>query len=323
MSQVKQIVLAGGCFWGVEQYLSLINGVLETQVGYANGIKPNPTYQDVCTGLTGFAEAVRVLYDADKLGLSELLELFYKIIDPTSLDRQGNDIGNQYRTAIYYEDEKDLPIIKGSLNLLGESLDRPVAIEDCPLINFYPAEEYHQKYLEKNPGGYCHIPKSRFEFARNYKKSSKTSDGDLKKRLSPMQYEVTQLGATEPPFHNEYFDNFTPGIYVDVVDGTPLFLSSDKFESGCGWPSFSHPIEDKLLDNLEDLSYGRTRTEVRSKLSGSHLGHVFDDGPKALGGLRYCINSASLRFIPKDKMEEEGYKELLPLLDRDLKKANE
>ncbi|MDR2302192.1 MAG: peptide-methionine (R)-S-oxide reductase MsrB [Deltaproteobacteria bacterium] len=320
MTNEKTIVLAGGCFWGVEKYLALINGVLKTQVGYANGFTENPTYEEVCAGSSGFAEAVKVTYDGEVLGLSELLDLFYKVIDPTSVNKQGNDRGPQYRTGVYFTDPADWPIIRGSLVLLSESLSRPLAVEGGRLKNFYSAEEYHQKYLDHHPGGYCHIPEASFEAARNYKKSAADSL-ELQKRLGPLRYEVTQRGATEPPFANEYFNHFEPGLYVDAVDGRPLFLSTQKFESGCGWPSFSRPIEEAFISKLPDTSFGRVRTEVRSSQSGSHLGHVFPDGPQASGGLRYCINSASLRFVPKEKMEAEGYGHLLGLLAKEEEKA--
>jgi peptide methionine sulfoxide reductase msrA/msrB len=312
----KTIVLAGGCFWGVEHYLSLIPGVLKTEVGYANGHLENPTYEAVCTGASGFVEAVLVTYDDSVLGLSELLDLFYKIIDPTSVNRQGGDRGPQYRTGVYYTAAEDWPIIHGSLVLLSESLDGHLAVEGGKLKNFYSAEEYHQKYLDKNPNGYCHIPEAGFEAARRYKKND-PKPSDLQDRLTPLQYEVTQRGATEPPFANEYFANFEPGLYVDVVDGKPLFISAHKFESGCGWPSFARPIENDDLIKLPDNSYGRSRIEVRSRDSGAHLGHVFPDGPTASGGLRFCINSASLRFIPMAQMESEGYGNLLPLLEKE------
>jgi peptide methionine sulfoxide reductase msrA/msrB len=194
--------------------------------------------------------------------------------------------------------------------LLGES--QLVVIELKPLENYYPAEEYHQDYLDKNPGGYCHISDDKFECAANAVHDLKNDK--LRERLTPLQYEVAVGGATEPPFENEYFDNFEPGIYVDTINGKPLFVSTDKFESGCGWPAFSKPIDDSLVRELADNSYGRTRTEVRASESDAHLGHVFDDGKPELGGLRYCINSASLRFVPKEEMEREGYGEYLPLL---------
>lgn len=315
---MKTIYLAGGCFWGLEKYLSLLPGVVATQVGYANGRTANPTYEEVCHKNTGFAETVKVDYDTSKISLTFLLDRFYEVIDPTSLNRQGGDVGEQYRTGIYYVEKEDEAIIKGSLVLLSESLKDPVAIEAKPLENFYTAEEYHQKYLEKNPTGYCHIGAVDFEKAKNAIDEATVNRNEiqkeLKKRLTPMQYEVTQNGATEPPFHNAYYDKFEPGIYVDITTGEPLFLSTDKFESGCGWPSFSRPISQALLQELPDDSYGRRRTEVRSTKGNAHLGHVFEDGPQQLGGLRYCINSASLRFIPEANMQQEGYGQLLELL---------
>jgi peptide methionine sulfoxide reductase msrA/msrB len=258
---------------------------------------------------------VKVTFDDDLIKLPELLELFYLVIDPSSLNRQGNDVGEQYRTGIYYEDASEAETVLESLNSLSKKVDKPLMIEESLIKNFYTAEEYHQKYLEKNPGGYCHIGKKYFDIAKSYKRVEKNKSQDLKERLSPLQYEVTQNAGTEPPFKNEYFNNFEPGIYVDIVDGTPLFASSDKFESGCGWPSFSKPIDQKLLYELDDNSYGRQRTEVRAKKSSSHLGHVFPDGPKDLGGLRYCINSASLKFIPLNEMEKAGYGELFLILN--------
>lgn len=315
---MKEIYLAAGCFWGAERYLSLVPGITATEVGYANGKTENPTYEKVKHQNTGHAETVHVTYDPTQISLTFMLDLFYDSIDPTSKNRQGNDIGTQYRTGIYYTDQNDKEIIEGSVILLGESYNEPIAIEVLPLQSFYPAEEYHQKYLDKNPGGYCHIGEHMFEKAKQAIDSStieRMQNNDaLRKRLSPLQYEVTQNGATEAPFENEYYDNFEDGIYVDITSGQPLFVSSDKFESGCGWPSFSKPIAKETLKELKDLSYGRERVEIRTEDSDSHLGHVFEDGPAELGGLRYCINSAALRFIPKGEMEKEGYGDLLRLI---------
>jgi len=315
---MKKIYLAGGCFWGTEKYISLIPGVISTEVGYANGKTENPTYEEVCRQSTGHAETVQVEYDPDQVSLTFLLELFFDVIDPTSLNRQGGDEGEQYRTGIYYTDSAEEEIIRGTVVLLGESLDKPVMIEVKPLLNYYPAETYHQQYLDKNPGGYCHIQPNKFEKVRTaidektkYRQQSKK---ELRGRLTNMQFEVTQNGATEPPYQNEYFDTFKPGIYVDITSGEPLFVSTDKFESGCGWPSFSRPISADLIAELPDDSYGRNRIEVRSGGSDAHLGHVFADGPKELGGMRYCINSAALRFVPKECMEAEGYGHLLQLV---------
>ena len=315
---MKEIYLAGGCFWGAERYLSLLPGVTATEVGYANGKTEAPTYRQVCDEGTGHAEAVKVVYDPEQISLTFLLERFYEVIDPTNLNKQGGDEGTQYRTGIYYVDPADELMITGSVILLGESLTEPVVIEVLPLENYYTAEEYHQNYLVKNPAGYCHISLGMFEQAKaavdeaTVRRSAEKRS--LREKLTPMQFEVTQNGATEPCFQNEYHAHFEPGIYVDVTSGEPLFVSTDKFESGCGWPSFSKPIAKALLAELEDLSFGRSRTEVRSEGSDAHLGHVFDDGPAELGGLRYCINSAALRFVHRDKMSQEGYAHLLPLV---------
>jgi peptide methionine sulfoxide reductase msrA/msrB len=316
---MAEIHLAGGCFWGAEKYIASVRGVLETQVGYANGTTENPTYEDVCRRDTGHAETVKIIYDPTVLPLDFLLSLYYEAIDPTSVNKQGGDRGVQYRTGIYYTDEKDLPVIDKSIAGLQKRLDKPVAIEVKPLENFYPAEEYHQKYLDKNPGGYCHIGRDKFKKAASAvvnPNQFKLPDKDvLRSALTQTQYEVTQSSATEPPFKNDFWDEYRPGIYVDITTGEPLFASSDKFESGCGWPSFSKPIDPNVVREKDDLSHGMVRTEVRSRTGDAHLGHVFTDGPKDKGGLRYCINSAALRFIPKEDMPSEGYGYLIDLAE--------
>lgn len=321
MKSTKDIYLAGGCFWGTEHFLKLIDGVETTQVGYANGNIANPTYKQVCTGTTDFAETVKVQYDPVKVDLAFLIDLYFKTIDPTSVNKQGNDRGTQYRTGIYYTDPEDLSVIQETVHRLAATYTRPLAVEIKPLENFYPAEEYHQDYLDKNPGGYCHIHPELFDLARKAKmpkKSapvySKPDDAALRSKLTPEQYAVTQKNATEPAFHNDYWDEHRPGIYVDITTGEPLFVSTDKFDSGCGWPSFSKPIDRKLIQEKIDTSHGMVRTEVRSAAGDAHLGHVFTDGPADKGGLRYCINSASLRFIPKDKMKAEGYGDYIDLV---------
>ena len=314
----KEIYLAGGCFWGTEKYLGNIPGILSTEVGYANGNTENPTYEQVCYHGTGHAEAVKVEYDDSVIGLPFILQLYYDVINPVSINRQGGDVGSQYRTGIYFVDEKDEPVIRASIDELQKKYKEKIAIEVMPLKQYSRAEEYHQKYLDKNPGGYCHIGTDKFEKAEKAvdvsRKYSKKSQEELKERLTDLQFEVTQNSATEHPFQNEYYDEFREGIYVDITTGEPLFVSADKFESGCGWPSFSRPIDSSLISDYVDTSFGRVRTEVRSKNGDAHLGHVFEDGPKELGGLRYCINSASLRFIPKEEMEREGYGSYLKLL---------
>lgn len=323
MKNLSEIYFAGGCFWGTEHFMKQINGVKSTEVGYANGHTTNPTYQQVCTGDTGFAETVKVSYDPQEVNLAFLIGLYFKTIDPTSLNRQGGDRGTQYRTGIYYTDKNNRPIIVQAIKDLSVNYKKPVVVEVEPLSNFYKAEGYHQDYLDKNPGGYCHIDPSLFEYAKKANANAvkgatyqKPDDATLRKTLSDEQYAVTQKNATEHPFRNEYWNEFSEGIYVDITTGEPLFISTDKFDSGCGWPSFSKPIDKNLIKENLDKSHGMTRVEVRSHTGDAHLGHVFTDGPSELGGLRYCINSASLRFIPKDKMEEEGYGKYLHLLDK-------
>ena len=303
----KELWVAGGCFWGTQRYLSLLNGVLATDVGYANGRGNAPSYEEVCTGTPGFAEAVHIVYDSEVLPLEKLLYYFFLSIDPVAKNRQGNDVGVQYRTGIYYQDPADAEVIKTALQELQARYDKPIAIESGQLENYFEAEEYHQDYLEKSPGGYCHISPSLFQLAKETQKYVKPSQETLAKKLTPLQYQVTQQGATEPPFKNEYDSEERQGIYVDVATGQPLFSSQDKFQSGCGWPAFSKPLNSAGVEYLPDSGHGMQRVEVKSTLGGSHLGHVFNDGPKDEGGLRYCINSASLRFIPKEEMEKEGY----------------
>ena len=305
---MNTIYLAGGCFWGVEGYFKRIEGVKGTTCGYANGRTENPSYEDVCRHDTGHAETVKVDFDDEVISLEDLLIYYFRIIDPVSVNKQGNDVGTQYRTGIYYSDESQLPVIKAAIEREQRKYNEKIAVEVLPIENFYSAEEYHQDYLDKNPNGYCHINLGLADepIVRSEKYKRK-NDEELKESLTPLQYDVTVNAATERPFDNEFNSNFERGIYVDITSGEPLFFSTDKFESGCGWPSFSKPIQKDLVKYSEDLSLGRRRIEVRSNVADAHLGHVFDDGPSELGGLRYCINSAALRFIPIDKMDEESY----------------
>lgn len=234
------------------------------------------------------------------------------MIDPTSLNQQGNDRGTQYRTGIYYTHSAEQAIIAQALQQEQQKYQQPLVVENLPLTHFYEAEEYHQDYLIKNPNGYCHIdirladqPLEKKTF--NMDNYRKPSDETLKQRLTDEQYRITQQNGTERAFSHEYDHLFAKGIYVDIVSGEPLFSSKDKYDSGCGWPSFTRPIEQNALTKHDDHSYNMHRTEVRSRAADSHLGHVFPDGPSEQGGLRYCINGASLRFIPLERMEAEGY----------------
>ena len=312
---MAEIYLAGGCFWGLEEYFSRVSGVLQTSVGYANGQVETTNYQLIKE--TDHAETVQVIYDEKAVSLREILLYYFRVIDPLSVNQQGNDRGRQYRTGIYYLDEEDLPTIYALVQEQERMLGRKIAVEVEKLRHYIMAEDYHQDYLKKNPGGYCHIDVRDAEKplidAANYEKPSQAV---LRENLSEESYRVTQEAATEAPFSNAYDQTFEEGIYVDITTGEPLFFAKDKFASGCGWPSFSRPISKELIHYYQDLSHGMERIEVRSRSGNAHLGHVFTDGPQELGGLRYCINSASLRFIAKDEMEEAGYGYLLPYLNK-------
>ena len=312
--QEQQIIyLAGGCFWGLEAYMERIQGVTDAVSGYANGKGDTTNYQ--LLHATDHAETVKVTYDPNKISLDKLLQYYFRVIDPTSINKQGNDRGRQYRTGIYYQNEQDKAVIEAALKTLQSKYQVPIQIEVEPLKNYVEAEEYHQDYLKKNPNGYCHIDiKKADEPLIDDKKYPKPSDAELKQKLTALQYDVTQGKHTERSFSNEYWDNFAPGIYVDITTGEPLFSSKDKFESGCGWPSFTKPIAAEVAEYQRDNSFNMTRIEVLSRSGHAHLGHVFDDGPHDKGGLRYCINSASIKFIPLDEMEKQGYGDLIPFV---------
>lgn len=320
-----EIYLAGGCFWGMEFLMRNVQGVVSVEVGYANGSTRNPTYRQVAKG-SGHAETAHVIYNPEEVSLKKLLDIFYKAIDPTYMNNSRGENTISRRTGIYFSNPNDEPIIRESLKNLQEDFSDRVVVECEPIKNFYRAEENHQEYLLKNPNGYCHVSRSpsdeqsKIKVARSFKNKDfsrsrvySEPSKDTLEQLSELQRAVTQDSATEPPFKNEYDEEFREGIYVDVTTGQPLFCSKDKFESNCGWPSFSKAIDKNFLVERTDNSFGMQRTEVRVKASGSHLGHVFDDGPADKGGLRYCVNSAALRFIPRENMSEEGYGDWLNL----------
>ena len=314
---VSVIYLAGGCFWGTEQLMQTIPGVVEATSGYANGeAGVTPDYGTVSR--TGFKETVRVEYQPDKVSLDTILFAYFRSIDPTLTNRQGNDTGTQYQAGVYWADDAAKDIVLHIADVERGRFDE-FAVEIEPLRSFYDAEEYHQDYLEKNPYGYCHISPEEFELVRHMivdpADYRRPSIDEIQEALTEEQFEVTQHGATETPFDNEYWDHYEKGIYVDVVTGEPLFSSGDKFDSGTGWPSFTNGIDENTFVLLADDTMGTARTEVRSRAGNSHLGHVFYGKNESPSGVRFCINSAALRFIPYDDMEAEGYGYLLDYVE--------
>lgn len=300
----KLATFAGGCFWCMVKPFDKYDGVENVVSGYTGGETPNPTYEEVCTDKTGHIESIQITYDNEVISYKQLLDIFWNQIDPTDEEGQFNDRGHKYKSAIFYHDEEQKNMAINSKEELQKNgiYIKPIATMIIPATTFYEAEEYHQAYYKKNKEHYDRYYKGsgRFEFVkRNW----------AKKNLTDLQFQVTQNNMTEKPFENEYNNNKEEGIYVDIISGEVLFSSKDKFDSGCGWPSFTKAIDSENVIGRYDYSHGMKRVEVRSKEGDNHLGHVFEDGPIKLGGIRFCINSSSLRFIQRDKMKENGYGE--------------
>lgn len=309
---------AGGCFWCMVRPFDELPGIEKVVSGYTGGHTEDPTYEEVCQEDTGHVEAVQITYDADVFSYEKLLEIFWAQIDPTDDGGQFHDRGSSYKTVIFYHNDEQKQLAEESKHQLemSDRFNKPIVTRIEPAHPFFAAEGYHQDFTRKNPAHYRRYREGsgRDDFIAQYWHDT-PSKQELQETLTPIQYQVTQENGTEKPFANEYWDNQREGLYVDIVSGEPLFSSRHQYDAGCGWPSFTQPINSHNVKEQQDLSHRMVRTEVRSTSGNSHLGHVFEDGPKEAGGLRYCMNSAAMRFIPKEDLQAAGYGEYLSLFE--------
>jgi len=327
-ADLEKAAFAGGCFWCMVKPFHKYEGVYAVVSGYTGGETKDPGYEDVSTGRTGHYEAVQIEYDPKQISYADLLEIFWRAIDPTDAKGQFADQGSQYRPAIFYHNEEQKNEAAASEKKLEQSgrFKKKIVVSILPAKEFYPAEDSHQDYYKKHPqryeafreaSGRAGFIEKKWGKDLNFKVTDRKhlpSQAELKKLLTPLEYEVTQEKGTEPAFHNKYWNNKEPGIYVDVITGKPLFSSLDKYDSGTGWPSFKKPIDQSAVEEKLDTTFGLQRRELISTDSDAHLGHVFKDGPGPQGK-RFCINSASLSFIPVRKLKEEGYGQYLKLFE--------
>ncbi len=332
--------VAGGCFWCTESDYAKVEGVTDAVSGYMGGTVDSPTYEQVAAGETGHREMVKVEYDPTVISYRQIVLELFRETDPTDPDGSFFDRGFQYSSAIYYQIEDEKRIAEEVISELEERqvFDLPITTSIEPASTFWIAEKYHQDFSEKSTTRYNYYRSSSGrdvyiesiwgsgafndlfytvaqKNAKRWEGYQKPDDATLRDTLTALQYEITQEEGTETPFQNEYWDNHEDGIYVDVVSGEPLFSSTDKYDSGTGWPSFLKPIDLGFVTEKDDYKLVVRRTEIRSRYADSHLGHIILDGPVSNNRIRYCMNSASMRFVPKEDLAAEGLDDFLPLFD--------